>query len=83
VARTTAGGTCINDTVLQFVQPNLPAGGVNASGLGKAHGRQGFQTFSNARGILRCRPRYSPLQWLYPPFTPRVRRLIRMAVRFL
>ena len=83
VARTSAGGTCINDTVLQFVQPNLPAGGVNASGLGKAHGRQGFQTFSNARGILRCRPRYSPLQWLYPPFTPRVRRLIRMAVRFL
>ena len=83
VARTTAGGTCINDTVLQFVQPNLPAGGVNASGLGKAHGRQGFQTFSNARGILRCRPRYSPLQWLYPPFTPRVRRLIRLALRFL
>ena len=82
VAATTAGGTCINDTVLQFAHPGLPGGGVGHSGLGKAHGWFGFQAFSNARGILR-RGRFSPIQWMYPPFTPRVRRLINLALRYL
>jgi aldehyde dehydrogenase (NAD+) len=82
VARTTAGGTCINDTVLQFAHPNLPGGGVNTSGLGKAHGYFGFQAFSNARPVLRS-SRLAPIQWLYPPYTPRVRRLISLTLRFL
>jgi aldehyde dehydrogenase (NAD+) len=83
LARTTAGGSCVNDTVLQFVHPGLPGGGVNASGFGKAHGRHGFQAFSNARGILRSPRWYSPAQWLYPPYTPWVRRLIHLVVRHL
>ena len=82
LARTSAGGSCINDTVLHFAHPGLPAGGVNASGLGKAHGHHGFQAFSNARGVLRSR-RFSTIQWMYPPFTPRVRRLIGLALRYL
>jgi aldehyde dehydrogenase (NAD+) len=82
VAATTAGGPGINDTVLQFAHPGLPGGGVGHSGLGKAHGWFGFQAFSNARGILR-RGRFSPIQWMYPPFTPRVRRLINLALRYL
>jgi aldehyde dehydrogenase (NAD+) len=82
LARTRAGGSCINDTVLQFVQPHLPAGGVNRSGLGKAHGEYGFQAFSNARGILRSSAWHSPIQWMYPPFTPGVRRLIDLTLRF-
>ena len=81
LARTSAGGSCINDTVLQFVQPHLPGGGVNRSGLGKAHGHAGFLAFSNARGILRSRPWLSPIQWMYPPFTQRVRRLIDLTLR--
>lgn len=81
LARTTAGGSCVNDTVLHFAHPGLPGGGVNASGFGKAHGRHGFQAFSNARGVLRSPRRYSPAQWLYPPYTPWVRRLIQWAVR--
>jgi aldehyde dehydrogenase (NAD+) len=81
LARTSAGGTCINDTVLHFIHPGLPGGGVNASGFGKAHGYHGFQAFSNARGILASPRRWSPVQWLYPPYTPRVRRLIDLALR--
>lgn len=83
LARTTAGGSCINDTVLHFAHPGLPGGGVNASGFGKAHGYHGFQAFSNARGVLRSPRWYSPVQWLYPPYTPRVRRLIHLVVRYL
>ena len=82
LARTRSGGACINDTVLQFVHPHLPAGGVNRSGLGKAHGQFGFQAFSNARGILRSSAWHSPIQWMYPPFTPGVRRLIDLTLRF-
>ncbi len=82
LARTSAGGSCINDTVLHFAHPHLPGGGVNRSGLGKAHGFFGFQAFSNARGILRS-SRFSPIQWLYPPFTPAVRRLIGLTLRHL
>jgi aldehyde dehydrogenase (NAD+) len=82
LARTSAGGSCINDTVLQFVQPHLPGGGVNRSGLGKAHGHAGFQAFSNARGILLSRPHLSPIQWMYPPFTARVRWLIDRTLRY-
>jgi len=80
LARTSAGGSCINDTVLQFVHPHLPGGGVGASGMGKAHGRFGFEAFSNARGILRS-SRFSPIQWLYPPFTGTVRKLIQFTLR--
>lgn len=82
VARTTAGGTCINDTVLHFVHTGLPTGGVNASGFGKAHGRHGFEAFSNARGVLRQRTRFSALQLMYPPYTGFVRRMIDLTLRF-
>jgi len=82
LARTTAGGTCINDTVLQFAHPGLPGGGVNASGLGKAHGRFGFEAFSNARAVLRSPAGYSPAQWLYPPYTAWRRRIIDLLLRF-
>jgi aldehyde dehydrogenase (NAD+) len=81
LARTSAGGSCVNDTMLQFAHPHLPGGGVNRSGLGKAHGYFGFQAFSNARGILRS-SRFSPVQWMYPPFTSRVRRLIDLTLRY-
>jgi aldehyde dehydrogenase (NAD+) len=55
---------------------------VSRSGLGKSHGHFGFQAFSNARGILRSGSRFSTIQWMYPPFTSRVRRLINLTLRF-
>ncbi|WP_257304128.1 aldehyde dehydrogenase family protein [Geothrix campi] len=82
IARTTAGGTCINDTVLHFAHTGLPTGGVNTSGFGKAHGRHGFEAFSNARGILRQRTRFSAIQLMYPPYTGFVRRMIDLTLRY-
>jgi aldehyde dehydrogenase (NAD+) len=82
VARTTAGGGCINDTVLHFVHTGLPTGGVNTSGFGKAHGFHGFEAFSNARGILRQRTRWSAIQHLYPPYTGFVRRMIDLTLKY-
>ena len=82
IARTTAGGGCINDTVLHFAHTGLPTGGVNTSGFGKAHGIYGFQAFSNARGILRQRTRFSAIQLMYPPYTGFVRRMIDLTLRY-
>ena len=81
VARTTAGGGCINDTILHFAHTGLPTGGVNTSGFGKAHGVHGFEAFSNARGILRQRTRFSAIQLMYPPYTGFVRRMIDLTLK--
>jgi aldehyde dehydrogenase (NAD+) len=82
LARTSAGGGCLNDTVLHFAHTGLPTGGVNTSGFGKAHGVHGFQAFSNARGILRQRTRWSAIQLMYPPYTNFVRRMIDLTLRY-
>jgi aldehyde dehydrogenase (NAD+) len=47
LSHTSAGGVCINDSAIHFFNSNLPFGGVNASGIGKAHGYHGFLAFSN------------------------------------
>ncbi|MEP5613264.1 MAG: aldehyde dehydrogenase family protein [Cyclobacteriaceae bacterium] len=65
---TTSGMMAINDTVLQFGHPNLPIGGVNNSGIGKAHGYYGFLAFSNQKAILRQRVGFTMAKSVYPPF---------------
>ncbi len=62
------GGGCINDTLVHLNEPNLPFGGVHASGLGRYHGEAGFRTFTNSKSILRntgkinLKVRYAPYQ---------------------
>jgi aldehyde dehydrogenase (NAD+) len=55
---------------------------VNTSGFGKAHGIHGFEAFSNARGVLRQRTRYSAIQLMYPPYTGFVRRMIDLTLKY-
>jgi len=80
--RTTAGGTAINDTLVQFYQLNLPFGGVGDSGVGKAHGQFGFEAFSNARGVFEQPTRFSAIQLLYPPYTNFKKKLIDLTLRY-
>lgn len=65
---TTAGGTCINDCIIHLANPNLPFGGVNNSGIGRAHGHYGFRDFSNERAVLHQRTGLTTTEPLYPPF---------------
>ena len=80
--RTTAGGTAINDTLVQFYQLNLPFGGVGESGVGKAHGFFGFEAFSNARGVFEQPTRFSAIQLLYPPYTNFKKKLIDLTLKY-
>ena len=84
LARTTAGGTVVNHTLIHFYQLNLPFGGVGHSGMGKAHGEYGFQAFSNARGIFDQRLRFSAIEMLYPPYLGKLKeKLIDFTVKWL
>ncbi len=83
IGGTRAGGTVINDTLLHFYQINLPFGGVGESGIGKAHGRFGFEAFSNARAVLEQPMRFSSIQLFYPPYTAFKQKLINFMLRYL
>lgn len=67
--RTSAGSFVINETVLQFAHPSMPFGGVNNSGIGKAHGKHGFLAFSNQKSVLKQRIGFTIAKMLYPPYT--------------
>ena len=78
-----AGGAGVNETVLHFAHPELPTGGVGNSGLGKAHGHAGFLAFSNEKGVMRQRVGFTGIKAMYPPYTPKVRKLIGLLVKYL
>ncbi len=79
---TSAGGTCINNVAVHFYNNNLPFGGINNSGLGKAHGIFGFEAFSNARAVYRqWLP--SALKLMMPPYSSFKERLINLVIKYL
>jgi aldehyde dehydrogenase (NAD+) len=81
LAKTRAGTSAVNDTVTQFIHHGLPFGGVGASGIGKAHGRAGFEAFSNARAVIQ-QGRWNAADFLYPPYTPLKRRIAELLIRW-
>ena len=84
ILRNTSSGTvCINDTVIHFAHSKLPFGGVNQSGFGKAHGRYGFQAFSNQKPILKQRVGFTIFRPLYPPYNKRVNKILDWVVKFI
>ena len=50
--QTSSGGACINDTVMHLAVLDLPFGGVGESGIGRYHGKAGFDTFSHQKSVL-------------------------------
>lgn len=67
IARTSAGGVCVNHTVLHVGVGELPFGGVGASGMGAYHGKAGFDTFTHRKSILTKPVRPDP-PIMYPPY---------------
>ncbi len=64
---TSSGSVCFNDVVIQAGIPDLPFGGVGASGIGQYHGLAGFETFSHKKTVLK-RPFWLDLNFRYPPY---------------
>ncbi len=82
IRQTSSGLVGINETSVPFFHPELPFGGVGRSGIGRAHGQAGFETFSNQRSILKQRRGWTTIKLTYPPYTPAVRRLIEWVIKY-
>jgi len=78
---TRAGATCINHNALHFYNTNLPFGGVNNSGIGKAHGEDGFKEFSNARAVYK-QNMPNALELLVPPYNSFKQKLIDLTLKY-
>lgn len=81
INNTRAGGTCINNNDVHFFNNNLPFGGSNNSGIGKGHGKFGFDAFSESRGIYK-QVIPSALELLMPPYTGLKERLIELIIKY-
>ncbi len=75
LTNTHSGGALINDTLVHVAQDDLPFGGVGNSGMGRYHGREGFNSFSNVRGVF-YKPRFNSSRLIYPPYGRWIHRLI-------
>ena len=53
INETLSGGVAVNAIALHVGCDDLPFGGVGHSGMGNYRGRDGFRTFSHARGVYR------------------------------
>ncbi len=77
-----AGTTAINETFIQFVHPELPFGGVNFSGIGKAHGKYGFDVFSNERSYIKQVFRWNAPRFTHPPYNKFTRKVADLVLKY-
>lgn len=71
-----SGGATVNHTLLHLAVPELPFGGVGASGMGAYHGRHGFDLFSHRKPVLRRASKPDP-SIAYPPYGGLTAKLLR------
>ncbi len=71
-----SGGAVVNHVAMHCLIPQLPFGGVGASGMGAYHGRWGFETLSHRKAVL-AKPTRPDLSLIYPPYTERGLKILR------
>lgn len=79
---TSSGGAVANDCVLHFLHHELPFGGVNNSGIGKAHGHHGFMAFSNEKAVLKQRIGLTASKPLFPPYGVAGKKIIESLLKW-
>ncbi|MBP6310712.1 MAG: aldehyde dehydrogenase [Flavobacteriales bacterium] len=74
------GGGCINNCLFHFANGELPFGGIGTSGMGRYHGKCGFDTFSHWKSIVDSSTLIDHgLQ--YPPYTKVKEKLARWSMK--
>ncbi|MUL49850.1 aldehyde dehydrogenase family protein [Mycobacterium sp. CBMA293] len=71
-----SGGAVVNHIAMHVMVPQLPFGGVGASGMGAYHGRWGFEAMSHRRAVLAKRSKPDP-KMFYPPYSRLSMKLMR------
>ncbi len=80
---TRSGTVGIGETVVQIANPELPFGGIQASGMGRTNGKAAFDALSNQRSILRKSWPVSSVPISYPPFGSAKAAMVRWMSRYL
>ena len=70
------GNLCINDTLMFMSVPDLPFGGVGASGMGQYHGKAGFDRLSHLKAVMK-RGRFPEIPVRVPPYSRFKMRLLK------
>jgi len=81
--QTQAGGVTVNDTLLHFSNPNLPFGGIGASGMGAYHGQHGFNTFTHFKPVFSMKgflglSRFGGTKLAHPPYGEKIAHLMKI-----
>ena len=89
LSNTTSGSTCVNNTIIQIENLEVPFGGVGMSGTGNYHGFYGFKTFSHERNIMEQKG-FDVVQFFHPPYGKnlgnlhsKIQNLTEKALRFI
>jgi aldehyde dehydrogenase (NAD+) len=78
--RISAGGFCINDTILHIANGHLPFGGVGQSGFGAYHGKYSFDAFTHFKPVLH-KSTSLDLKLRYPPFHQIIKKMENIVLR--
>ena len=70
LGRAASGAVSVDETVMHAAVPALPFGGVGASGMGRYHGKAGFDAFTHERPVF-FQARWTLTKLLRPPFGAR------------
>jgi acyl-CoA reductase-like NAD-dependent aldehyde dehydrogenase len=79
-----AGNVCLNDCLVNYAVGGLPFGGVKDSGIGRVHGPEGLQAFSNVKAVLASRVTLKREPFWYPApawFARTMKRVLRLRYR--
>jgi aldehyde dehydrogenase (NAD+) len=76
IDRMPSGGAVVNHVAMHCMVPQLPFGGVGASGMGAYHGRWGFEAMSHRRAVLAKGAKPDP-KFFYPPYSARAVKIMR------
>ena len=74
------GGGCVNDTIIHLAVHGMPFGGIGDSGMGSYHGKDGFDTFTHYKSILK-KANWLDLPFRYQPYNKLKASLLRMFLR--
>lgn len=76
LSETSSGGVCINDTLIHAGTHTLPFGGVGNSGMGRYHGKYGFDTFSHLKSVVTSSSKID-FKVKYPPYKQKLAKFKR------
>ncbi|MBV1920262.1 MAG: coniferyl aldehyde dehydrogenase [Pseudomonadales bacterium] len=76
---THSGGVCINDTISHVAIDDMPFGGIGPSGMGAYHGKEGFLTFSQAKGVY-IKGKFNSAKMIYPPWNRSIHKFLFKAM---